>query len=154
MTTRTHRDARGFTLLEMVVVILIFGIMMGFAVPALLRLNRTLTLKGTVTNLANQVQLARQKAIATATPQIVNFSPGAFDANLRVYSGTNPQPTTWKFPKGVSYDWTGGLTVPFQMIIVTPDGRSDRTGYVVLQMTPGGLRDTVYIQRSGMVIVQ
>ena len=151
---RRRRDGRGYTLVEMAVVVLLLGIIASFSIPAFIRIHRSLKLKGTVVNMANQLQLARQKAISTGAPQMVHLFPEGLDADFHIHNtGQNPS-ALWKFPSGVTYQWVSGVTLAFQTVIMQPNGRADRAGYVILRVDPGGLSDTVYVQRSGMVIVQ
>ena len=148
--TRTLRDARGFSLIEMAVVILILGLLAAFSFPAYLRFNRTMQLKGSVQNLAGQIQLARQKAIATGTSQLLHFTPGV---GWDYHTHTPGQPITgWKLPRNVTFLWSTG-TLSLQTLWMKADGRADRSGMVILQ-TPEGLRDTVNVQLSGLVLVE
>jgi len=150
--TRTLRDARGFSLLEMGVVILILGLLAAFSFPTYVRFNRTMQLKGTVQNLAGQIQLARQRAIATGTTQIIHLYQGTYGVDFHIHNSGQPPTGLWKFPKNVTYLWSFG-TLSGQQVQMTGDGRADRSGMVILQTT-GGLRDTVNVQLSGLVLVQ
>ena len=146
------RDARGFTLVEMAVVILILGLIIGFSIPAFVKMNRSLALKGTVQNLANHMQLARQTAIATGKPQTLHLFQGTFGVDYHIHNpGENPS-AYWKFPTGITYLWSGG-TLSAQTVIMRPDGRADRSGMVILQ-SQSGLMDTVNVQLSGLVLLQ
>ena len=150
--TRNTRDTRGFTLVEMVVVILIMGIIATFSIPAFVKLNRSLQLKGAVQNLAGQLQLARSKAMATGVPQIMHLYQGTYGVDYHIHN-TGEGPTgMWKFPKDVIYVWSTG-TLPLQNVTMKPDGRADQSGMVILQ-TLGGLRDTINVQLSGLVLLQ
>ena len=150
--TRTPRDTRGFSLIEMAVVILLLGLVAAFSVPPLLKLNQSLQLKGAVQNLAGQLQLARQKAMATGNSQIMHLYQGTFGVDYHIHN-TGQGPTgMWKFPKNVSYLWSAG-TLTGQMVTMKPDGRADRSGMVILQ-TLGGLADTINVQLSGLVLLQ
>lgn len=151
MPSKRH-TARGFTLVEMSVVILILGLIVGFSIPAFVKLNRTVQLKGTVQNLANQLQLARQTAIATGSPQTVHLYAGTFGVDYHIHNPGKPPSAHWKFPSGVTYLWSGG-TLSGQMVVMKADGRADRSGMVILQST-SGLRDTVNVQLSGLVLQQ
>lgn len=150
MTPRL-RDARGFTLVEMAVVILIIGIIAAFSVPAFLKLNKSLQLKGSVQQVAGQLQLARQKAMATGTPQIMHLYAGTYGVDYHIHNTGQPPTGMWKFPPGVSYLWSGG-TLADQRVTMKADGRADRSGMVILQS--GSLRDTVTVQLSGLVLLQ
>ena len=145
------RDERGFTLVEMAVVILIIGIIAAFSVPAFLKLNKSLQLKGSVQQVAGQLQLARQKAMATGTPQIMHLYAGTYGVDYHIHNQGQPPTGMWKFPRGVSYLWSGG-TLADQRVTMKADGRADRSGMVILQS--GALRDTVTVQLSGLVLLQ
>ncbi len=149
---RMPRDRRGFTLIELSVVILLLGLIAAFSLPALLKLNQSLQLKGAVQNLAGQLQLARQKAMATGVPQIMHLYQGTYGVDYHIHN-TGEGPTgMWKFPTNVSYVWSLG-TLSGQMVTLNPDGRADRSGMVILQ-TDGGLADTINVQLSGLVLLQ
>ena len=149
--TRTQRAARGFTLIETAVVILILVLIAAFSLPAFLRLNRSLQLKGAVQNIAGQLQLMRQKAIASGTTQTMHFIIG-FGSDYHLHNtGQAPVPLV-KFPRGIAYLWSTG-TLSAQTVAMTADGRADRSGMVILR-NPGGLRDTVNVQLSGLVLVE
>ena len=149
--TRTKRDTRGFTLIEIAVVLIIFGIIATFSVPAFLKLNRSLQLKGAVANMAGQLQLARQKAMASGAPQMMHLYANTYNADYHIHNGSTPGPF-WKLPKDVTYLWGTG-TLSGQQVQMNPDGRADRSGMVILQ-TLGGLRDTINVQLSGLVLLQ
>ncbi len=149
--TRTLRGARGFSLIEMAVVLLILGLVAAFSFPAYLRFNRSLQLKGQVQNIAAQIQLARQKAIATGFPQTLHFQAGTFGWDYHTHTPGQPI-IGWKFPRNITYLWSVG-TLPLQGVIMQADGRADRSGMVILETTDG-LRDTVNVQLSGLVLVQ
>jgi len=149
--TRTMRGTQGFTLIEMAVVILVVGIIATFSIPAFVKLNRSLQLKGAVQNIAGQLQLARSKAMATGTAQMMHLYLNTYDADYHIHNGATPGPF-WKLPKNVTYLWSTG-TLPSQQVQMNPDGRADRSGMVILQ-TLGGLRDTINVQLSGLVLLQ
>jgi prepilin-type N-terminal cleavage/methylation domain-containing protein len=149
--TRNIRDTRGFTLVEMAVVLILFGIIAGFSLPAFVKLNRSLQLKGAVQNMAGQLQLARQKAMATGTPQVMHLYYDTYGADYHIHNA-DPPTLLWKLPKNVTYVWSPG-TLFGQQVTMTADGRADRSGLVILQQL-GGLRDTINVQLSGLVLLQ
>jgi prepilin-type N-terminal cleavage/methylation domain-containing protein len=149
--TRNIRGERGFTMMEMFVVLTIMGIIVSFSLPAFVKLNRSLQLKGAVQNVAGQLQLARSKAMATGTAQMMHLYLNTYDADYHIHNGATPGPF-WKLPKNVTYLWSTG-TLPSQQVQMNPDGRADRSGMVILQ-TLGGLRDTINVQLSGLVLLQ
>jgi type II secretory pathway pseudopilin PulG len=149
--TRTLRDPRGFTLVEKSEVILVLGLVAAFSIPAFLKLNQSLQLKGAVQQVAGQLQLARQKAMATGTPQIMHFYAGTYGVDYHIHNTGQPPTGMWKFPRGVSYLWSTG-TLYETKVTMKADGRADRSGMVILQS--GTLRDTVAVQLSGLVLLQ
>src|SRR5213594_2834339 len=118
--TRKPRDPRGFSMIEMMVVIAILGIVAAFSVPALLSLNRSLQLKGAVQNLAGQLQLARQKAMATGVRQIMHLYQGTYGVDYHIHNDNEGPTGMWKFPRDVNYVWSAG-TLAAQMVIMNPD---------------------------------
>src|SRR5881394_2550396 len=70
-----NRSTRGFSLIEMVIVVAMFGLLMAFAVPAVQRLGRTHGLKGARDDMSAQIQLARARAIASGDSIPIHFYP-------------------------------------------------------------------------------
>jgi len=149
--TRTLGDPRGFTLLETAVVMIILGVIVAFSFPAYVRFNRTMQLKGSAQNIAGQIQLARQKAIATGVNQVLHFQAGTFGWDYHTHTPGQPI-VGWKLPRNVTYVWSTG-TLSAQTVIMRADGRADRSGTVIVRTTDG-LSDTVNVQLSGLVLVE
>jgi general secretion pathway protein H len=82
------RDSRGFTLLELLVVLVILGAMAALVPPMLSRGAAQASLKRTVATLASELRQARSDAILHADPRGVVIDPtgrtfGPVDAPLR-----------------------------------------------------------------------
>jgi prepilin-type N-terminal cleavage/methylation domain-containing protein len=145
---RTHAAMRGFTLVEMVVTILIFGLLLAFSVPAFQTMNQTQQLHGAAENIAAQLRLARERAMATGTTQTMHFTmnfPSGTTWDYHIHN-TSPGPG-WSLPNGITY---ASVTVnpTFQT-----DGSSNASGLVVLTNRTSE-RDTVSVLMSGMVTCQ
>jgi len=143
----TASSQRGFSLIELMVVLIIFGLIVGFSLPSFQRFSSTLQLRGAGENVAGQLRLAREKAIATGVAQPVSFHYdylGESDYRTTPSAGVGG---SWRLPRGVTYAWGASCesTYTFQR-----DGRCDRSGLIILQ-NPYGLRDTVSVQLSGFV---
>src|SRR5689334_10325356 len=136
----------GFTLVEMAVTLLILGLVLLFAIPGFQKMNQTLQLQGATQNVAAQIRLAREKALATGIPQPVHFVSTTL-YHIHYPSGIATQ---WSLPNGVQFTsaMVGGWYT------MQRDGRCTFTapaaGLIVLQNNRG-LRDTVTVQLSGLV---
>jgi prepilin-type N-terminal cleavage/methylation domain-containing protein len=87
MTSSRH-DESGFTLLEMMAVVGIFGLLLAIAVPGATGAARTAKLKGASETLAADLRLARSMATAQRRTFAVAFHPNSYSV-VRV-----SQPTT------------------------------------------------------------
>ena len=147
-------SSSGFTLIELAVVIVIFGVIAAFSVPAMTGMNRTQRLHSAVSDVAGQLRLAREIAIGTGRPQRMhfneNFSSGGRISDYHIHHIGGPVGTMWNLPRNVSYYWGAG-TAPEYIFAV--DGRSSVSGLVILQDT-GGRRDTVSVQTSGLILTK
>lgn len=145
----TDTDPRGFTLVEIAVTILLVGMLFALSVPTVQRLSNTYQLKGATENLAAQMRLARERAIATGRIQHFHFSPAMGADYFLIDHSTGQIPARWNLPKGVTY--ATGTTLGWNEM--KPDGRSLFSGLVVLQDRRGN-RDTVSVQTSGLVLTK
>lgn len=139
--------SRGFSLVEMAVVILLLGLMFAFSIPAFQNISTSYQLKGATENIAAQLRLAREKAIATGMPQPMHFTPNYLNSDYHIHYPTGFVPAKWKLPRGVTF-YSIGVNPT-----LTSDGRSDFSGSIILQDTRGN-RDTVSIQMSGLVLTK
>ena len=146
----TTCSERGFTLIELMIVIGIMGILMAFSVPAFSSLSGTLQLRGAAENIAAQLRLAREKAIATGVDQPFYLNAGYLNQSDYRTTPASGVGGSWRLPKGISYLWGTGTDSAY---VMQRDGRSDRSGLIILQ-NQRGLRDTVSVQFSGLVLTR
>src|SRR6059036_726715 len=74
---KTHPShAKGFTLIESAVVMVILGVMFGMTVPAFRSFQRSHLLQAGTESVVGQLRLARQKAIGMQHEQRLTFSTG------------------------------------------------------------------------------
>ena len=143
----TPRDTRGFTLIELMVVVVLLGTVVGFSIPGFKNMMNSQNLKGAADNITGQFRLARQKAIATGTPQTIHFYLNTFNCDYHIHNGGVVGPI-WDLPNGITY-WTGtGFVADYTF---GTDGTCSNSGYVILQ-DPKSRRDTVSVQVSGSIL--
>lgn len=139
----------GFTMMEILVVLIVGALLLAFTIPAFKHFTGTNGLTDSAKNIATQLSLAREKAISTGTTQTMRFIKdyqSTSDYHIWANNVANP---SWKLPKGITYYWGSGTQNSYTM---TSDGRCQNTGYVILQNDAGD-RDTVSVRLSGLVIV-
>lgn len=143
----SRSSTRGFSLIEMAIVILVFGMLFAFSIPAYQSLNGSNQLKGATENLAAQLRMARSKAMATGMEQPMHFTANYLNSDYHIHYPSGFIPAKWKFPRGITY-YSIGLNPTMKA-----DGRSDQSGIVILQDQRGN-RDTVSVLTSGLVLVK
>ncbi|NRB74671.1 MAG: Verru_Chthon cassette protein D [Verrucomicrobiales bacterium] len=84
MQIRINRRSRGFSLIEMMVVLTVVAILMAFAAPNLFSLISSSTLTGEGTVIQNQMTLAQQTAISKSADVEVRFFKFADDASAQL----------------------------------------------------------------------
>ncbi len=140
---------RGFTLVEMAVVLTLLGLLLAFSVPAFHSASQGYQLKGATQNIAGQLRLAREKAIATGTDQVMHFTlnfPAGSTWDYHIHNGGFVGPG-WSLPNGIDY---ANVTISPTML---RDGRMSGSGIVVLRDRKGNL-DTVSVLTSGLVLTK
>ena len=70
MTRVTPADP-GFSLLELMIVLVVFGIVLSFGIPSFAHYSQTQQLRGTSENLVQTVQLQRSRAMATGQSVVI-----------------------------------------------------------------------------------
>lgn len=107
-----HRRRSGFTLVEMMVVIVIMGIALAAAIPGFSRGNRSRRVEGSARELASSLQLARQRTVATRIPHRLVYQPD--ESSCRIEQMVND--STWEavdlgtvsIPETVDLAWSAG----------------------------------------------
>ena len=140
------RSRAGFSLVELMVGLVIFGLVAGFSVPALNKSLSRWNLKTAHNTCISELKLLRQKAIGEGRSYRIWFSPGS-----RFYWFQDPETLLWTpylLPERtaiVSANFNGFFDTQ-----MTPDGRVTRSGMVVLTNNLSQL-DTVQVDLNGWV---
>ena len=145
----SERGSRGFSLVELAVVVTIVGILFALGVPSYLTYRRSQELKGTSQNIASQIRLARATAIMTGRTQRFHLYAGFNGYDYHVHDDTGPIKSGWKLPKGITYSWGTSLVG----VDLDRDGRASAPLDIEL-IREDGQRDTVSVQKSGMVLLR
>jgi Tfp pilus assembly protein FimT len=115
----------GFTLLELLAVMLIMFLLMGIGTVAMTGLVRGSGMSGAVTNVRSVLTQARQYAITQGQVTYVEFDET--DNSMRVYAryrggGSAPVATERFLPSGIQF---AGGAAPAQ-VVFRPDGTTER----------------------------
>jgi len=143
------RHQAGFSIIELAIVLLVFGLLVAMVAPSIGRYTEDLNLKGATDQMATAVRATRDRAMATRADRTVHFQAGVGGTDYRAESSGAVQ-SGWKLPRGISYAWLPGT---IDSVTVTPDGRCSVSGLVILRAAHGA-QDTVSILSSGLVLAQ
>jgi prepilin-type N-terminal cleavage/methylation domain-containing protein len=140
--------SRGFTLVELMVTLVIVGVLFAFSIPAFESVNASYQLKGATMNIAAQLRMAREKAIASGVNQTMHFTynwAGCGGCDYHIHN-SGVVGATFDLPRGITYH---SVTVPQPTML--KDGRCNSSGYIILRNARGA-RDTISVQMSGLVL--
>ncbi len=127
---------RGFTLIELVLVLFIIALVVGLALPAVGRGVETLQLRAQVASFSAFLRYAREQAITRREPHEVTLNPDARLLTLKAAGADSPRATrkfsaritiTAENPTGNSIRFSPrGLSSGGSFRLVGPDGRGFR----------------------------
>jgi Tfp pilus assembly protein FimT len=122
----------GFTLLELLAVMLIMFLLMGIGTVAMTGLVRGSGMSGAVTNVRSVLTQARQYAITQGQVTNVDFSPNSMRVYARYRGGrTEPVATERFLPSGIQF---AEGEAPAQ-VVFRPDGTTERgTGHYTVEV--------------------
>ena len=139
-------ESRGFTLIELMIVLVIFGMLVGMGIPSYQKYSRTQRLRGTSENLVQTIQLQRSRAMATGQDVRINFNTAAPAGWTCMVTGGHSNRTN--LPNGITY-----LSANPNSLILSRDGRANASGTIVFTKTTGN-SDTVSVQLSGLALIR
>ena len=139
--------SRGFSLVELAVVMVVFGLVMALGIPSFIKYRRDQELVTTAQNITSQIRMYRATAMVTGRVQRFHLYYNFSGYDYHVHDNNGPVAQGWKLPKGVTYSWGNSLVG----IDLTPDGRASNSVDIEL-VRNDGVRDTVSVQMSGQVL--
>jgi prepilin-type N-terminal cleavage/methylation domain-containing protein len=138
----------GFSLMELMVVILVSGMLLAMTIPAIKSFTDSNNLKSATRSIRDQLMLAHDKAISTGQTQTIRFMKDfQGTSDYHIWNGTSADPS-WKLPKGVTYSWDTGTLDTYHM---TSNGQCQETGMIIIKNDKGD-RDTISVRLSGLVL--
>lgn len=143
--TSTKAYERGFSLVELMLVVSIFGVLLSFAIPSYGRYSQSQQLRGASENLVQTLQLQRSRAMSTGQSIMINFNTGTPNAWTVMGAGRSSRKA---LTRGITYVSASPTT-----LTLTRDGRVNTSGLVVFQNRAGAM-DTVSIQVSGLALIR
>jgi prepilin-type N-terminal cleavage/methylation domain-containing protein len=158
---RTRGFAAGFTLMELMVTLVIFGIMSAVALPGLNKFLRSVELNNQVNDAATRLRVVRQRAITENNTYHVWYAWWFRDWG---WWDDDNNDGVWQS----SEKWDGGalrpdwITVsddpgnPFTLFWIDflPNGSANQSGTKIYSNTDGYTRSLSIVRPTGMVTVQ
>jgi type IV fimbrial biogenesis protein FimT len=158
------RDARagaGFTLVELSVVLVIFGIVSAIAIPGINKFLRSIEMNGEVQGFATTMRVVRQRSITENNNFVIYWD--STERKLKWWdddnsNGVKDGPENFGESPALA-NWitvTNSSTNPFPSDTVTfvPNGSASVSGSVIYSNPEGYTRSLSVVRPTGMVTVQ
>jgi len=101
------KNREGFSLVELAVVLVVAGIILAIGAPGLIKSLNAQRVHDSARKLADEMRMARQKAVSNGTRNYVYTQWGAAQSQYFTGVATQTSPTTWS---GIT--WTGPIDLP------------------------------------------
>jgi type II secretion system protein H len=151
----------GFTLPELMVVLVIFGIVSAIAMPGLNRFLRSVDLNGQIQRTATMIRVVRQKAITENNNYVVWWSSsvqgwGWFDDdnNDGTRQSTEKMEAPTALPTWITVTNSGTNPFPSDSVTFMPNGSASASGSAIFSNPEGYTRSLSVVRPTGMVTVQ
>jgi prepilin-type N-terminal cleavage/methylation domain-containing protein len=155
-----RRADSGFSLMELMVVLVIFGIVTAIGLPGLNKFLRSVELSGTVERMATSLRVVRQRAVTENNNYVAvlgandNILWWDDDDNDGIKDGTEKTGENAPIPSWITV--TSDVTNPFASDTLTflPNGSASQSGTIIFSNADGFQRSLSVIRPTGMVTAQ
>jgi prepilin-type N-terminal cleavage/methylation domain-containing protein len=159
--TARGRGGKGFTLVELSIVLVIFGIVSAVAVPGINKFLRSVELNGQVQQFASTLRVVRQRSITENNNYVLYWTASERklkwwddDNNNGVKNGTEKSGATSALPSWITVTASGTNPFPSDTVTFIPNGSASVSGSVIYSNPDGYARSMSVVRPTGMVTVQ
>lgn len=144
------RKHRGFTAIELIVVLAIIGILVTVSVPTISRFLPGVQLTGTTRVLTGTLREAQEKAVTSQNQYLVRFFPTNSPAKYQLVEVVNSTETLIR-ETNLPFNETLAIenTITSDQIIFSPDGGPSSTGSITL--TIDGKSKIISVSPAGFI---
>ncbi len=148
------RKATGFTVIEMLMVIVIAGIMMAVAIPFLRNTSQRTSVHGAADEISRLYATARATSIQRGKLSWLVLDPTSSTAMVIAKQVTGAGIDTISKPDNLTKRYGVTFTASTDSLIFTPRGVGANlvSTTVILSSTTGGIVDTVWIYPTGKIV--
>jgi general secretion pathway protein H len=140
-----NRGCRGFSIIELLVVIGIMGVMVAIIVPFYVGYRPKLMLSRASTDVLSSLRMTRQRAVAEARRHTVHFD--WTNESYRIDTGP------WK-PLGLQIDLEQGSGFTEDSLAFDADGKASSSGKIVLGSSRVSDKFEIYVSIAGFTKMQ
>jgi prepilin-type N-terminal cleavage/methylation domain-containing protein len=157
----TTRASEGFTLTELMVVMVIFGIITAVALPGFNKFMRSLDLNSEIQRAATSMRVVRQRAITENNNYVVWYDTGVNgfgwwddDNNNGIKEGPEASHDPEGLPNWITVANSGSNPFPSDSLTFLPNGSASASGSRIFSNSDGYTRSLSVVRPTGMVTVQ
>jgi prepilin-type N-terminal cleavage/methylation domain-containing protein len=154
---RTSHRQNGYSLVEMAVVIILLGITLMASIPAFSRLMQSNSLQNAANQFSGHMRLARQRAVATGVPYIVDWDSTETYLLVRDDNGNDipddgePADGPFTLPKRIHLENSVDDAFTSSLVTFTRDGSASESGTLVLSNDRGHALNLILLAPTGQV---
>jgi prepilin-type N-terminal cleavage/methylation domain-containing protein len=159
-TPAAETGEAGFSLIELMVVLVVFGIVTAVALPGLNKFLRSVELSGTVERMATSLRVVRQRAVTENNNYVVvlgghdNVDWWDDDDNDGVQDGTEKFGGNAPIPSWMTVTNDPGNPFASDTLTFHPNGSASESGTLIFSNADGFQRTLSVIRPTGMVTCQ